>query len=282
MEVDTNLLLLVIFFFTSLVSALCSVAVFFSIDQVFQSAHLLAVALSVGTLSTALFSYRSNALIEKWGVHRSYLLSQIAALVTVLILWVGFYYKSMLIVFLGVILMGIPLTLTTILLTLTFRAQQSSTQGFRKHSGAREFAFGLGRLLACVMTPLFLLKFNLHVVFIIFSIGCIINLLLIPMLNFKDSSALQLDQSIHFNYQALTKTATWPYVTKLFPSYILVAFVALVASSDQLRFTQHIANYQHQMLWSFEALMIMLGSFIYIRYKKMCHRYIEAHIDHSI
>lgn len=152
---------------------------------------------------------------------------------------------------------------------------QHSEQNFRMHSGMREFVFSFGRLLACVMTPLFLLKTNLNVVFIIFSMGCIINLLLIPMLNFKDNVALQLDKSICFNYQALTKPATWLYAMKLFPSCILVAFVALVASSDQLRFTQHITSYQHQMLWALEALMMMLGSFIYVRYKKIPRKYLE-------
>lgn len=114
MRADTNLLLLIVFFFTSFVSALCSIGVFFSVDQVFQSTSLLAAALSVRTLSTALFSYRANALIERCGLYRSYFLSQIAALVSVLILCIGFYYTNELIVLLGVILMGIPLALTTI------------------------------------------------------------------------------------------------------------------------------------------------------------------------
>lgn len=274
MRAGTNLVL-IIFFFTSLVSALCSIGVFFSIDQVFHSASLLAGSLSVRTLSTALFGYRANILIEKCGIRLSFMLSQMAALITVLILWVGFHYQIKLIVFFGVIVMGLPLTLTTILLTIIFRTHHSDAQDFRRQSGLREFVFGLGRLSACMLTPVFLLKTHLNVIFIFFSFGCILNLLLIPILNFKDKGVLQLDNVIHFNYQALTKPATWLYVMKLFPAYILVSFVALVASSNQLSFTHNMASYQHQMLWALEALMMMLGSFIYLRYKKLSHEYIE-------
>ena len=68
MRVDTSKLLLTIFFFTTLVSAFCSIGVFFSIDQVFHSAGLLAGSLSVKTLSTALVGYRANTLIDKCGL----------------------------------------------------------------------------------------------------------------------------------------------------------------------------------------------------------------------
>ena len=275
MRANTGLLL-IIFFFTSFVSALCSIGVFFSIDLVFHSAGLLASSLSVRTLSTALFSYRANILIKKYGTCNSYVLSQVAALMTVLVLWLGFHYKVEWVVFMGVLLMGIPLTLTTVLLTITFREHHNEAHDFRRQSGLREFVFGLGRLLACVLTPILLLKTNITIIFVFFVLGCIVNLLLIPILNFNNMGVLQLDNVIHFNYQALTKPATWVYVTKLLPAYILVAFVALVASSNQLSFTQHMSDYQHQMLWALEALMMMLGSFIYVRYKKWSNYYLES------
>lgn len=265
----------IISFISSFIAAFCSISIFFSIDQVFQSTILLAIGLSIRTLSTALFSYRANILIKRLGTYLSYLLSQLIAITTVLVLWLGFLYKNKFIVIFGVALMGIPLTLTTIFLTITFRLNHKTDENFRNSSGLRELIFGIGRLSACITAPIFLSKFNLNSVFIVFCVGCIINLLLSPLLNFDNKDTLSPNMAVLFNYHALKNPATWEYAIKLIPSYILVAFVALVASSNELDFTKHITMYHHQMLWSLEAFMMVIGGFVYVHFRKIGCRYIE-------
>lgn len=110
--------LLGFYLITSLGLSIIGLATFLNIEPIFHSIGYLGIALSLRTLSSCILGYKANYLIQKLNIHNSFILSFILGGISIFCIFLGFYHQNFLILLLGVILIGLPTTLTAILLTI--------------------------------------------------------------------------------------------------------------------------------------------------------------------
>ena len=258
------------FLVTSIGYSITSIATFLSIETVFHSIRYLGMTLSLRTLFSCLLGYKANHLIQKINIKNLFILSQVFGLISVISIYLGFYFHTFSIVFFGIILIGLPTTLTTILLSITLRLSSECSIMFRKYSGSRELVFGASRLLACLAAPLILLKANIsYIIFfnlVTYSIGLMffVSLDLKRFINEKIA-----DSVIKINALILKSKDTWRFACQTLASISLIALVPLLASSDNISLTQDLSPLLRQSLWSVEALTMIFGSVIYLVAKKL-------------
>ncbi|MGQ3892025.1 hypothetical protein [Legionella sp. CNM-4043-24] len=250
---------------TSLGLSIIGLATFLNIGTIFHSISYLGIALSLRTLSSCILGYKANYLIQKINIHNSFILSFILGGIAIFSIYLGFYYHNFIILLLGVILIGLPTTLTVILLTITLRISSESGDIFRKYSGSRELIFGFSRLLACLLAPVLLLKMGMNRLILINLTIYLIGLSLFFGLDLKRFSNEKIcDSLIKINHLILKSKDTWIFICQTIASLSLIALIPLLASSDQISLTKEFPPLLRQSLWSLEAITMILGSIIYI------------------
>lgn len=257
--------LLGFYLISSLGLSIIGLATFLNIETVFHSIGYLGIALSLRTLSSCILGYKANYLIQKLNIHHSFILSFILGGISIFCIFLGFYHQNFLILLLGVILIGLPTTLTAILLTVTLRITSDKSNTFRKYSGSRELIFGFSRLLACLLAPVFLLKIGMNKLILINLTIYLIGLVLFFGLDLKRFADKKIpDSVIKINHLILKSKDTWIFICQTIASLSLIALIPLLASSDQIPLTKEFPPLLRQSLWSLEALTMILGSIIYI------------------
>ena len=121
------ILLLVFFALTSLSSTISSIAALLQINHVFDGFAYLGAALSLKMLSSSIFNYHGNFFISKLGIRRSFFLSQIWGILTLLLICLGFFLNNYTILLLGIISTSLPLSLVSILMTISFKVLNSTS-----------------------------------------------------------------------------------------------------------------------------------------------------------
>ncbi len=257
--------LLVFYLITSLGLSIISLATFLNIETIFHSIGYLGVALSLRTLSSCILGYNANYLIKKINILNSFILSFILGIISIFCIFIGFYNHNFIVLLFGIVLIGLPISLTTILLTITLRVASDDSSTFRKYSGSRELFFGFSRLLACLVTPIFLLKLGINVLVLSNLMIYLVGLGLLWSLDLKQFANEKIpDSFIKINHLILKSKDTWIFICQTIASLSLIALIPLLASSDQISLTKEFPPLLRQSLWSVEALTMILGSLIYI------------------
>lgn len=257
--------LLGFYLITSFGLSIIGLATFLNVETIFHSIGYLGIALSLRTLSSCILGYNANYLIQKLNIRNSFILSFVLGIISIFCILLGFYHHSFLILLLGVVLIGLPTTLTTILLTITLRIASDNSNTFRKYSGSRELIFGFSRLLACLLTPILLLKIEMYSLISINLILYLIGLVFFFSLDLKQFVNEKIPVSfVKINHLLLKSKDTWIFMCQTMASLSLIALIPLLASSDQIPLTKDFPSLLRQSLWAIEALTMILGSLIYI------------------
>jgi len=257
--------LLRFYLITSLGLSIISLATFLNIDKYFHSIGYLGLALSLRTVSSCVLGYNANYIIKKINVLNSFILSFTLGIISIFCIYIGFYYHNFVILLFGIVLIGLPITLTTILLTITLRMASDDSSMFRKYSGSRELFFGFSRLLACLLTPVMLLKISVSSLILTNLMIYLIGLCLFWDLDLKRFANENIpDSFIKINHLILKSNDTWIFICQTIASLSLIALIPLLASSDQISLTKDFPPLLRQSLWSLEAMTMIFGSLIYI------------------
>jgi hypothetical protein len=257
------------FVFTAVGSSLSSLATFLSIETYFHSIKYLGIALCLRTLSSGIFGYQSNRIIQKLGLHDSFLLSQSLGFLSIIVIFCGFHYQEFSIVLCGLILIGLPLTFSTILLTIAFKIGVDEDGLYRKYSGSRELIFGFSRLSACLLVPLLMFEFNLNTILVINAAAYLIGGLFLFRSDLKSISKENFSKpAIKINHLILMSKNTWVYVCQTTSSFLLAAFIPILASSENMELTKKLSPMLRQSLWSIEAVTMILSSILYLFAKR--------------
>lgn len=252
------------FIFATLGSALASLGAFLSIETYFHSIKYLGMALSLRTLSSCLFGFNATSLIQKLGLKNSFFVSQFIAFFSLAVLFTGFYYHQFYIVLLGLILIGLPITFSTILLTITFKMASSENNIYRKYSGSRELIFGIARLCACLLAPLLLFKFNLDVILTICCLLFVISGMFLLGVHLRNLTEEHSSKPVLRISSLISSRNTWIYVCQTTASFLLAALIPILASSNNISFTQHLPPLLRQSLWAIESITMILASAFYL------------------
>lgn len=257
--------LLVFYLITTLGYSVTSLATFLSIESNFHSMGYLGAALSLRTLSSCIFGYKANHLIQKINIRNSFICSFVFGLLSIGCIFSGFYYHVFLMVLFGLVLLGLPSVLTTILLTITLRISSKNENTFRKFSGSRELVFGFSRLFACLLAPILLLILNIKDIIFANLITYIVGLLIFFSINFQVLLAEKtLKPAIEIRHLIFKSRETWLYICQIASSMLLIALIPLFASSESIFLTKNVPILLRQSLWSVEAVTMVMGSAIYI------------------
>lgn len=262
--------LLLYHFLITIGYSIASLATFLSIESTFNSLEYLGVALSLRTLSSCIVGYKANFIIQKLNIRNSFVLGLALGLIALTSIFYGFHYHNFIVVVLGIILVGLPFTITSILLTVTFRYFAEENTLFRKYSGSRELMFGIARISACLLVPFLLIKFDIKTILLLnaviyaICIFIVLNIDLTPFIKDKLSiPAIQLSNLI------FKSKDMWIYICQIFSAMFLIALVPLLASSGKIAFTKEIPQLMRQSLWSIEAFTMILSSAIYLIARKV-------------
>ena len=257
--------LILFFFVTSLGSALSSVAAFLSIENFFNSLIFLGIALSVRTLASALFSYISNNVIQKLGLHLSLLISQLFGCLALVVLFFGFYFNIFALTILGIILTGLPATFVAILLSIILRVSSENSDTFRKYSGRRELVFGIAMLLASLLAPLLLYKFSLNLVLLMDGFSYVCGFFLLTNLKLTEQLAPnENNESIPLRKLFFSSKSVSSFLLKTSASLLLAGLLPLLASSSSIEFTANMPVLMRQWLWAIEDVTAISASLIYL------------------
>jgi hypothetical protein len=271
--------LILFFFVTSLGSALSSIATFLSIEHYFQSLVLLGVALSVRTLASAIFSYYSNDIIQKLGLMRSLMASQVFGCLALAVLFLGFHFDSFVITIIGIILTGLPSTFVATLITIILRISAENSDLFRKYSGRRELVFGVAMLLSSILAPVLLWKYNLNFLLLVDSVSYIVGFVLLLNLNLDKQATPEDEEKKPQRLVPLLLASKHAkeYMLKTSASLLLAGLLPLLASSAQIQFTMDMPLLLRQWLWSIEDITAISASLIYLLLTMVRkHRFFDA------
>lgn len=268
-----NSLLLGFYFVTTFGSSLSSIAAFLSVENYFHSLLLLGITLSARSFASAVFSSSAAKIILKLGLRNCFLYSQVFGCISLIILSLGFVYKNVGLMLLGIILTGLPATFVAILLTSYLRLSHKVDSHYRKASAKREIVLSCALLASSLLAPLFLWWFTLHAVFMIDGLSYMIGFLLI----------LKLDSFVYNGNQAcknenINKTKTFPrlssdtldFFLKSSCALMLAGLLPLAASSSQLEISSKLPMVIREWLWLVEDITAMASSLVYmllIRYQ---------------
>lgn len=255
--------LFTIFFITGLGSSLSSIASFLSIGSFFSNIFYISIALSLKTLAAAIFSYKAKSLINKFGVRKSYILSQVFGCFAVAVIAYGFWMHNFLIVVIGIMFSSIPGALISILLTFTLKTIASNNSQFRKDSGRRESIAGLSFFIAALLSPLLLIKLNIYMVLALDVLSFIVGTLLLQRVSFVSAAINSSDPEV-LEYRIYKSKETWIFMIQMFSSLLLVSIVPIFASSSDIQFTKYLPTIIRQWIWGVDALMLVLASLIYL------------------
>ena len=261
--------ILLIFWLDVFALSLVSLASFFYIGKSFASISFLGMALSLRTLTSAVSSHFIGELTKRINAKQLLIITQILSLFVIFMLAIGFSDKNKILILLGISILGVPYVCKNVLLTIYFKFLNLQDDEFRKRSGHREFIFGLARFFGCLCSPFLLLYFGINMIFLSATLTTLFSFLLIssirsfplPKMNQKENKLNSIKVFYH--------PATWEYICKSSSVLLLVAFIALLASSSRFAFSSHIPQIWRQLLWSIEALTMVAGSFIYIKFKQV-------------
>lgn len=261
--------LLLFYLITTFGYSMTGIATFLSIDKTFHSIGYLGIALSLRTLSACIFGYLANHIIKRIDIRRSFFCSLALGLLSIICVFSGFHFNNFFIVLIGLVLIGLPSTLSNIFLTISFKISSESSFFYRKYSGSRELVFGIARLIACLVAPFLIYKFNLNIVIFANLMAYLLGIVLIININFKPiSNAKSCDPVIKINYLMLRSKETWMYILQISSSMLMVALIPLLASLNQISLTIHLSPLIRESLWSIEAITMILAGFIYLIAKK--------------
>lgn len=265
LKVNLQNRLILFFFVTSLGSALSSIASFLSVEKYFESLILLGLALSVRTFASAVFSYKANAIIERLGLVKSLLVSQIFGCLALVVLFLGFHFDTFIITILGIILTGLPSTFVAILISIILRISSSNSDLFRKFSGRRELVFGVAMLISSILAPVLLWKFSLNFVLFIDVISYLTGFILIVNMKIdKPIPEQENKKSLPLRTHVLASKSAQDYMIKTSASLLLAGLLPLLASSGKIQFTMDLPVLIRQWLWSIEDITAISASVIYL------------------
>ena len=257
--------LILFFFVTSLGTALSSIASFLSVEKYFQSLILLGFALSIRTLASAVFSYFANDIIQKLGLVRSLLVSQIFGCTALIVLFLGFHFDTFIITILGIVLTGLPSTFVAILISIILRISSDNSELFRKYSGRRELVFGIAMLISSILAPILLWKFSLNFVLLVDVISYLIGFSLIIKLKINERAPdEENNKPLPLRQLALTSRNAQDYLIKTSASLLLAGLLPLLASSGKIQFTMDLPVLVRQWLWSIEDITAISASMLYL------------------
>jgi len=257
--------ILVYFVLSSIGCSVTSLATFLSIETFFHNVSYLGAALCLRTLSSCLFGYYTNRIIYNIGFKKSFILVQLLCLISSFIIFLGFYYQLFFIVLIGLIMIAFPIVFSNILLTISFRINVKTDTEYRKYSGIRELLFASSRLLACLLTPILLVKFNLNLIFTINIVTTLVGsyfLLNLDTHNLSKDSHLK--TPIHLNKLIFHSKDTWIYICQTTSSFLLAALIPILASTSHISLTNEFSPLLRESLWSIETLTMIAGSSLYI------------------
>lgn len=263
--------LFLFFALTSLNSTMTTIATLLEIGSNFQGIAYLSAALGLRVLSSGIFSYYGSSLISILGIRRSFYVSQLLGILTLGLVSTGFFLNNYMLLLLGILSMGLPLALVSILITITFKVLNSNNSFYRRQSGTRETVFGAIRLIGCLATPFILLHSSIFAVLSTIGFIYILSIFLLSNITFPNEIAKHegINQKrIQMSAVILKHKATRIYGIKLFASMLLVSFIALAASSKEFLAELKLPDLFHESLWSVEAAAMIIGSSLYILLRK--------------
>jgi MFS family permease len=259
----------IFFIIAAMCSSFSSLCIFLNIESFFYKITYLSIALSFRTFLSSIFGYFSPNILDKIGVKKSLILSQIFSLILLILLMLGFYIHNLFLVLTTTILTGLSFTLLNIVVTICFRLDIEATKYFRKNSARRELSFGLSRLTGCLLVPVLLYKINIYNIIIMIAIGHLFVIFLILGTTFPEKKRT-LIKSNKFSFISIRKNITkLKFIFQLTAGLLLIALIPLLASSSNIPLTHQFSIVTRQLLWSVEAITMIMGGIIYLLSKKL-------------
>lgn len=254
-----------------LVVTYATVTAFLCIDSVFNGVMTLGVALSLRTLSTAIFSLYCKKFLREYPSRKLILFSQICLVFFVGILTLGFLKKNIYLTMMGFACIGLPMALLAVMATSYFKSELIDENSFREFSGRRELIASYCRLIICIISPITLLFLSPKEALLSGFIFSMFALLVFLKINIPENLKIKKNNKEVFfkpSFGVLRKKETWKFTIILSSSIMLIAFIALMAGSNDIPFTRHLSSVTRRLLWSVEAIAMISGSFFYTLIKK--------------
>lgn len=248
-----------------------SIASFLSIESIFSSTTLLAFALSLKTLASAVFSFKAERLIKILGLRNSFLYSQLFGCASLCVLYYGFKESNVILTMCGIMLNSLPGVLVAILLTIIIRTNSANDNCYRGLSAKREIIAAVVLLIASICAPLLLWCYNLNyalaIDFVSYSLGLL--LLINFKLNLNNTIEPKQTQTINNNQkiEIFKSSHTWTFILQTIASLALIGLIPMIASSSKLPLAANLNDHLREFLWISEAITALLASTIYFYIK---------------
>lgn len=259
------------FFFalTAASATFSNLVIFLNLELFFHRIAYLAIGLSLRTLSSSLFGYVAPFIINALGLKKTLIYAQYFAILILALLGFGFYTHDLAIVLFSTVIIGIPLILASIVVTICFRVDTSIEEGYRQKSGKKELYYGLSRLAACLLTASLFLSISIYIFLAATVLIYFFSLFIIFPVKFPRPEPLPEKIAAPTSKEMFQDRETWRFIFQLTSSWLLIAFVPLIASSNHIFLTSHLPSAARQSLWAVESAMMMLGGLLYVFVKKL-------------
>ncbi|MEZ4870822.1 MAG: hypothetical protein R2827_00985 [Bdellovibrionales bacterium] len=258
-------LLFVILAVTFTGSAVSSLATFLSIESHFQSFVYLSLALALKTGSAFVLGANMPRIVSHWGPYRACFLSQLLGLVALGFLYYGFSQNSIFSVLSGIVLSGLPMGIIRIVLNSEIRMQIPEEDLFRKVSALKESVMGILFLLTALLIPFLLLSFDIKQLIIFDGVSYLIAFVLFFRLSVKEKYTPPAQPYKLKAIDLFKRRSVLQYVLYAGPILLLGGALPLLASSNEINFSNQLPDIARHALWAFEAASILIASIFYIR-----------------
>ncbi|MDH4467319.1 MAG: hypothetical protein QE271_04605 [Bacteriovoracaceae bacterium] len=165
--------------FTSFGSSLSAIGTFLALGRTFQDVTIVAIALSLKTLSSVLLTRFTRSYALKRGVYHSLFISQISGIPLLAVMAFGFYLKNTSIILIGVFLSGIPGNLLNLVLAPMLKELAHEEDVFKKWQGLQQTLIGIGSLIAAFSSPWILDGLDVYGLYIIDGVTFIVAAILL-------------------------------------------------------------------------------------------------------
>ena len=269
--------ILLIYFLTMLGSSLTTVVSFLSVETVNPSGSSVNNALAIRTLGFVLFSYLTPALLNKFGEKLSLIFAQAFGLIALLVLFVGFHSQEIILVYLGIMLTGLPSNITATGLLASLRSWISNPDQFRFYSSRRELIGGLTLSLAGFLSPILISHFGIEKLLFFDGLTYIFAILFLSLSIFPQHVPSAQNSFPH--WKEFSRPEVFKFILVVSGSLALMATLPLIASSTEVRTIIGLDSHIFKSLWGIEGFVAIVASYLYPKMRKQKYALTAVHLN---
>jgi MFS family permease len=265
--------LLLCYFLISFGSSMSMITTFIQINPYFGKMEFLAYALSARTLVMMAASLSLQRILQSFKVRNILFYSQLFGVISTISIMVGFSSNSYLLVFLGIVLGGLPANILNVCTTSTLKNMIMDEFIYRKISGTREIASGCALIGAGLLAPILSHLINIHYIFLFTAIVYLLTSIYILL---SDMSFGELDEpeiaSVNISLKSVfTSKPFILFQISVFASLILIGLFPIVAGTKDLIPNFEINDILRGNLWALEGVAVFSMGLVYIIANKVKH-----------